>query len=371
MRAICRQSSEPIEPAGAGDEDGGVGDVRRDRVQVDLDRLPAEHVLHLHRPDLTREVQVAGDQLVDPRQRLDRNGRLAGDVHDTLAHRARRGGNRDQHLVRAVLAEDPRQLVRRSEHAHVVQAEVLLARVVVDQADRRVAERRALQHLLDDQLRRVAGTDDDHLLAARDQPPAGRPLHHRPREHARAGDERKQEQPVHHRDRARQAHLRDGIGEVDDDRRDEAGDGHAARGAPHVAGRDVAPPAVVEAEEDEDRDLDQDHDPDRLVEERLVVGRDVRVEAQPEREVPGDSAQAGVDGELPEAMPVERQVLQRAAPTATLSRTTLATRSWVASSIPAHIGRARFSRAARSVSGSDPGSQPRKRKAGWRWRGVT
>ena len=40
------------------------------------------------------------------------------------------------------------------------------------------------------------------------------------------------------------------------------------------------------------------------------------------------------------------------------------TRSCVASSIPAHIGSARFSRAARSVSGSDPGSQPRKRKRG-------
>ena len=163
------------------------------------------------------------------------NARLAGDVDDALAHLARRGRDRDQHLVRAVLAEDPRQLLGRAEHAHVVQAQVLLARVVVDQADRRVAERRALQHLLDDQLRGVAGADDDHLLAARDEAAAGRPLHHRAREHARAGDEREQEQPVHHRDRARQPHLRDGVGEVDDDRLETRQATVTPRAAPHMS----------------------------------------------------------------------------------------------------------------------------------------
>ena len=70
-------------------------------------------------------------------------------------------------------------------------------------------------------------------------------------------------------------------------------------------------------------------------------------------------------------MPVDGRCFSEPPRTATLSRTTLTTRSWVVSSMPAHIGSARFSLAARSVSGSDPGSQPRKRSAGWRWSGVT
>ena len=58
--------------ARAGDEDGLAGEVLRDRAHVDLDRLAAEHVLHLNRPDLPREIEIAGDQLVQPRQRLHR-----------------------------------------------------------------------------------------------------------------------------------------------------------------------------------------------------------------------------------------------------------------------------------------------------------
>ena len=51
-------------PAGAGDEHGLAGEVRRDGLEVDLDRLAAEHVLHLDGTDLRGEVEVAGDELV-------------------------------------------------------------------------------------------------------------------------------------------------------------------------------------------------------------------------------------------------------------------------------------------------------------------
>ena len=242
-------------------------------------------------------------------------------------------------------------------------AQVLLARVVVDQADRRVPERWALQQFLDDQLGGVACADDDHLLAARDEAARRRPLHQRAREHPRAGDEGEQQQPVHDRHRAREPHARDGVGEVDDDAGDEAGDGDAARRAPHVARRDVAPPAVVEAEEDEDCELDQQNDPDRPREHRVVVGRDPRVEAEAEGQVPRRGDEKAVDDELPEAVPRDRQ-RDHAALLASARRMTDAIRSCVLSSSPAHIGIARFSLAARSVSGSEPGSQPRKRIAG-------
>ena len=66
----------------------------------------------------------------------------------------------------------------------------------------------------------------------------------------------------------------------------------------------------------------RDHDPDRPVEERLVVGRDPRVEAEAEGEVPGGRGEPRVDGELPEAVPGDRQRDQRGAPTAEASRIT-------------------------------------------------
>ena len=142
-----------------------------------------------------------------------------------------------------------------------------------------------------------------------------------------------------------------GRGEVDDEAGDEAGDRHAAHGGPHVARRDVAPPAVVEAEEDEDRELHDDDDRERAPEQRLVVRRDPRrVEAQAEGEVPRGDDQAGVGGKLPEAVPVDHE----ATPTVTAPRTVATTRSCVSRSIPTHMGSARFSRAARSVSGSEP-----------------
>ena len=138
-RAIWRQSSEPIEPPAPVTSTVFPSTYARDRVDVDLDRLAAEQVLHLHGPDLAGEVEVALEQLVEPRQRLDRDVRLLGHLDDALAHLARRGRDRDQHLVRVVVAEDPRQLVDRPEHAHAVEPHPPLARVVVDEADRRHA----------------------------------------------------------------------------------------------------------------------------------------------------------------------------------------------------------------------------------------
>ena len=186
MRAICRQSSEPIEPPAPVTSTISSGEVAGDRLEVDLDRLAAEHVLDLDGPDLPGEVEVAGDELVQARQRLHRHA-LPRAPSSTIrcAHLARGGRDRDQHLVRAPLAQERGELVRRAEHADAVEPEVLLARVVVDEPDRRVAERRVAQHLADDQLRRVAGADDDHLLAARDDRARGRALDQRPREQAR------------------------------------------------------------------------------------------------------------------------------------------------------------------------------------------
>jgi hypothetical protein len=243
-----------------------------------------------------------------------------------------------------------RQIVRRPEHADPVQADVLLARVVVDQPDRRVAEPRRLQHLANHELGRVTRADDDHFLAARDQRGRAGPFDQAPRDQSRARHEREQDQPVEHGDRARQREAADGMCEVDDEVGENARDGDAARRAPHVPRRDVAPPAVVEAERDEHRELDRDDDEDRVDHEPVVRPRHALVEAQPEREPPGERDQRRVGQKLPETMPVHGNHDA----TGAAACTTETTRSCASASMPAQSGTEKLSSASCSVTGSEP-----------------
>ncbi len=169
--------------AGAGHEHRLAREVRVDRLEVDLDRLAPEQVLNLDGANLDGEIAVAGDQLVQPRQRLHRHVLVARHLDDprTLLARGRR--DCDQNLIGTAVAKQVRELVRRAEDTDPVQAQVLLARVVVDQADRRVAERRRAQHLAQHQLSGVTGADDDHLLTARDDRATLRALDDRAHEH--------------------------------------------------------------------------------------------------------------------------------------------------------------------------------------------
>ena len=64
-----------------------------------------------------------------------------------------------------VLLDQRRQVARGADHAHAVDAQVLLLVVVVDEADRAVADAARLLHLAHDELSGVAGAHDQHLLA--------------------------------------------------------------------------------------------------------------------------------------------------------------------------------------------------------------
>ena len=250
-----------------------------------------------------------------PGKRVDRHVLLACDLDDALAHLAGSGRNRDEKLVRAAVAEQLGELGGRAEHANAVQAQVLLARVVVDQTDRRVAERRILQHLAQDQLRGVAGADEHDLLAARDESAGRRPLDQGACEQARSCDEGEQHEEVDEPDAARNAR---GV-EVEQREDEEGGDGRrrdAAYDPPHVLRRDIAPPAVVEAEREEHRQLDrEDQREDVPVEVAVVVdGAGVAVEAHVPGDRPGGDDQERVGGDLPEPVPVDRRA-HRSRPT--------------------------------------------------------
>ncbi len=74
----------------------------------------------------------------------------------------------------------------------------------------------------------------------------------------------------------------------------------------HAAVTPRAAPAVVEAECDEDRELDRDDDEDGVDHQAVVGAGHALVEAQPEREPPGDRDQRAVREQLPEPMSVDR-----------------------------------------------------------------
>ena len=231
--------------------------------------------------------------------------------------------------------------------------ELSLLGVVVDEADRRVGERTVAADLADEQLAGIAGADDQHLFPVRDEPGL-RALEQRAREQARAGDEREQQQEVDRGDAARQRRGVLGREREQHDVGQHRADRDAARDAPHVARRDVAPPAVVEAAGDEGREVDRDHDPDHLPREELPVeGRDVLVEAEEERQTPRDQDQHRVGQQLPEAVPGDGE-RGHASTRLEARRSTAATCSCCSFEMPPQSGRQRFSRAARSVSGRSP-----------------
>jgi hypothetical protein len=187
-------------------------------------------------------------------------------------------------------------LGNRPEHAHAVHAQVLLAWVVVDEPDRRIAQLAVALHLADQQLPRVTCAHDQHLLAARDQRAALRALDQRAREQSRARDEREEQQVVERRDAMRQPRRVRGRKRVEREVRERGGDGDAASRAPHVARRHVAPPAVVEAEDDEGRERDRDNLGNHLpVEVVPVVDQDALVEAEEERQPPRGRDQERVE----------------------------------------------------------------------------
>ena len=248
-----------------------------------------------------------------------------------------------------------RELVGRAEDAHVDDAGAALAGIVVDEADRRVVQLPVALHLAHHQLSGVTRADDQHLLAVGDETRL-RTLDQRAREQPRAGDEREQQQEVERRDTAwepRRAVRRERVENEVGERR---GDRHAAGGAPHVAGRDVAPPAVVEAEQDEGAELERDDERDDVpVEQVPVEDRRRLVEAEEERQPPGGDDQRRIEDDLPDPVPVDREAhaVHRATSSEALFSTET-TSACCSSVIPAHSGRQRFSRDAFSVSGKSP-----------------
>jgi hypothetical protein len=149
--------------AGAGDQHAAAGQVAAGRLGLHPHRLAAEHVLDAHVAHLTDELRAVLQQLEHRRHRPDWDAALAARAHHRRAQGARGRRDRDQHLVGLDVVEHARKLGGGAEHLDpAIDPRVALAVVVVDEADRPIAEVGVAQDLAQQQPAAVAGADDQH-----------------------------------------------------------------------------------------------------------------------------------------------------------------------------------------------------------------
>ncbi len=313
--------------AGAGDEHGLVVQVGPDALELHPHGLAAEDVLDADLADLPHDGRAAAEELEDRRRRADGDRADATRGDDTLAHGARRRWDGDDDLVGLGLVEHATQivLVRGAQNLEVgAQPHVELARVVVDEADRAVAQVGVARHLAHHELAALAGADDQDaagvlarahaahgsLEAALDRPARGaeqRDLEQE-EEHGDAGRDRHRDVGVERapgagHERVRDDRVQDRDQPDDRERRDD--DGLQDRLV--VALRRVAPPLRVQAEDRVDREARRDDPREAVPEQAVVARREVGVEAKVEGQDVRGGHEHGVDHELRERVPVHGQ----------------------------------------------------------------
>ena len=213
------------------------------------------------------------------------------------------------------LVEDARQIrARVPAHAHPVDAQAALARVIIEKADRGQAEPAVARDLTQHQPPAVSGADDQHAalaLADAAQRRQRTSLVDHPREHAHADQEQQAEQPEQHdhavgqpdrRARHRPAPVHcvalHGAQRLDAHDREQHDHQHRPRHRLEVALAGVAPAPLIHAREHQHEQAAREHPPDRAGTQLGVVAGRTVVEAQLKREVVGERDQRPVHHEL-------------------------------------------------------------------------
>ena len=200
-------------------------------------------------------------------------------------------GDRDDHFVGLGLVEDAREvLFGVAPHAHAVDAQAQLARVVVEEADRQETELAVAHDLARHHPPPLpgAGDQDGALALAPAEGGEGATLVHTARERAHADEEHQREQREQHDHAVGQDHGHGVVVRVAVDRAQHL-DGHDRQQHDHdhrpdhrlvVALAGVAPAALVDPREDQHGQAPHEHPPDGVLAQVGVLRRRAAVEAQ-------------------------------------------------------------------------------------------
>ena len=145
--------------ARAGDEHALAPQHAAHRADVGAHRLAAQQVLDPHLAQLVN-ADAAVQQLVDAGDDARLHPCLAADAHDVTDLGAGRGGHGDDDLADLVGGDHLRDGVAVAQHRHAVDLHVVLAQVVVQEADRLQAQVGVVAQLTDDHGAGVARAHD-------------------------------------------------------------------------------------------------------------------------------------------------------------------------------------------------------------------
>jgi hypothetical protein len=209
------------------------------------------------------------------------------------------------------------ELGRGAHHLEAaIDAHALLARVVVDEADRAEVELGVAQQLAQEQPTAVAGADDQHAagVAARREA-AQRALVDEVHEEARAGEEERHQQAPQHEHPGGDAERDEARRRQDQPRLDHR---HVADQREHaeqralgdlqVLGlRRVPHPVAVRADERERDQRPENRERERPQEQIVIGGRDATIEPEPVGKVIGQRDQPRIQRDLRKGVAMDRK----------------------------------------------------------------
>ncbi len=195
--------------AAARDKHNLARDIAHDRVKVDLYGLAPEQILNIYVTQARECAVVAGHQLRNAGQHLQCAAHAFAYIDHTLQVSARSGRDRDNDLIDRVFLDkmgDRRRIAHDPDAMNEVSD---LRRVVVDHAADRLVQVLAREHLANDHIARVTGSDDHDVAAApaRHVPAAEMP--ERPVTEARRAHKTHQHEEIDDRNAAGQLPRRD------------------------------------------------------------------------------------------------------------------------------------------------------------------
>ncbi len=249
--------------AAAGDQHALAGEPRADRGPVELHRIAAEQVLDRDFLQFV-EARAAGDDVFEARHGAERQVAALAQI-DRAAHlRLVRGRHRDDEHLGGRLARKLRQLVKRAEHRHAVQAAAAQRCVVVEESDGRVAV--VATQVAHERFARLARAEHEHALARRARgeiEPAVLPV---AVQESRRAEQHHEHERIHRQHRAR--HGLEAVVEEQRDRDRERAEHGRLRDVPQIGQAREAPEALVQTRPPEDDALRGEHEPDFRTEPR-------------------------------------------------------------------------------------------------------